>query len=322
MTRGRTPAQIQDQEDLWNDLMTLKPDDEGVRVVLNPGEYDRTFGKAPGWFNNRMKAWAKANKIRFWQLGSPRYRRYQFRVNGMEIEHKTSADLGTRYDAKAEAAARPETIPADEEIPLGPIGLDAVSQSKKEQVLYLLRSEMVPNGNVNAGFDYLRRKVGLSEHDFIKYLFDLKEQGLIELKTHGRDKSLKVTAIRVRPAGTIPKALREPAPTTPPTDATGRVVMPQVQPEDDSLPPLPAEPGGAIIQQESTTEFPIISRLLKRRSKILEASKLLEEAGLDDEALGALSKADELTGLEAEILKLVEEKGLSDSFRTEAGPQD
>jgi transcriptional regulator with XRE-family HTH domain len=129
----------------------------------------------------------------------------------------------------------------------------------------------------------------IDRHNAIHLVFALSRAGLVTFREERQGNHRLLTNIRA----TGPTVLH---PYVAPPTATILTAVPPVVEET--------------IQRMTTQPYPLIRGLIDRRGQIESAVQLLEQAGLDDVALAALSKIDLYTDLEREAMALLEASGL------------
>lgn len=168
----------------------------------------------------------------------------------------------------------------------------------KEVVMGLLERHSNARGTVRTGSMTIARQAGLSNHDLLKVLFDLRRENRITFRKTGAGATLHVKAIKViRNGKTAPEASE-----------------PVAEPVAEA--PKPAEPKSNGAQSSATmlstyraSHYPLILQLRNRKRNIEEAAERLDAAGLSDEAAAILMKVDDLTPFEKEVLSLVDKLG-------------
>jgi hypothetical protein len=161
----------------------------------------------------------------------------------------------------------------------------------------------------------MRRKLGLSAHDFLKLLFDLQDGGLVTFKTMGNGPNMRPTNIRLRPAGTV---YRSASPAEPNEEATEPAPQPRPQLKENGAEELAegltnSMRGLARAASTAVTvmqAYPRLSRLMvraRRYEALSEAAAVLERNGLIDEAAELISKV-EFDQLEQEVIRFLRER--------------
>lgn len=184
------------------------------------------------------------------------------------------------------------------------------TMSAKDVVLGVLRSYANKRGWVRTDLHKVARLTGLSEHDLLKLMFDLKQMNRITFRKVGNGSSMRLASIRVLSGrGRTPMRSSELAMTL--TQAEREGVVPAVEEPVDTVETPVAAPERAVVAPTApaSPKYPLIRQLVQRRFNVEEAIKHLEAAGLDDEALALMDKADRLTPLEREVADLVQELG-------------
>jgi len=128
----------------------------------------------------------------------------------------------------------------------------------------------------------------IDKHNAIHLVFALSRSGLVTFREERQGNHRLLTNIRA--------ARPDVNPTT--TNTLPAFATP--------IPPVVAE----TIERMTAQPYPLIRGLIDRRGQIESAVQLLEQAGLDDVALAALSKIDLYTDLEREAMALLEASGL------------
>ena len=173
--------------------------------------------------------------------------------------------------------------------------------STKAFLMDVMRRNLNGRGFVTLTNHQLARHAGISEHDLLKYLWDLKSEGVIAFDQRGSGSALRLDNIRIRPSGLI--APPEPAPE--PTSGTTEAPGPQPGAPASSEGELPRE--AVPSSSEAYDDFPLIRALAGRVKEIdalRDAANRLEQAGLLEEAV-YLSDRMQLTPLELEIVRFL-----------------
>ena len=158
--------------------------------------------------------------------------------------------------------------------------------STKERVLNALWHLADNRGRVKASTHSIALWLGLNDHDLTKMLFDLRKVNAVEFRKTGSDNAMRLSAIKVleRPSE---RAMREAA-------------------ELRANAEKPAEPQPEPEATNKLDGYPLISQLIGRRQNIEKAVAHLEAAGLEVDAIALMEKTDDLSPIEKEIIRFVE----------------
>lgn len=149
-------------------------------------------------------------------------------------------------------------------------------------------------GYVSVPTQQIRRHFGLSGHDLIKFLFDLKTDGKIAFNVRGTGSDMFVDNIRVRPAAQF-KQEPVPEPTERPQEAVEA-------PTGTETPLAPEPPKEAV-----PSPYPLIRAALDKMARVEaleQAAEGLIAAGYNDDA-DALLAREQVSPLEREIARYV-----------------
>ena len=154
---------------LMDSLRALPEEADGTRRIPGDllGNIARSTGKSGGWASVMLGGWEKQGVLKRLKQGR--------RIVGVRL-----------------AAHQPvATEPATEQPEQG-------TESMKDRVLALLQRRADSKGQVRDTTDALRKELGLDVHDFTKYAWDLKKQGLLQFreKKIGSQKELHSMQLR------------------------------------------------------------------------------------------------------------------------------
>lgn len=149
-----------------------------------------------------------------------------------------------------------------------------------------------------------------AHHELIHLLYSLRSQGLasfIETK-HGSTSSPKklLTRIDLTDAGRAWTVASENGAVTVPVNLAPEAEIRNAEPTVAPKPEPEPEPIPVPATVASEPAYPIMARLLKRRTYLSAAANLLERAGEEEAAIGILEKLDKPSPLEAEVIALME----------------
>lgn len=285
---------------IWDYLSSLPADEDGWRSVPDGLiAVDQRFGFRPRRTVEQVSTWSRAGLVEVRKAGP----------------HSRSPVRAVRLIRKP---GRSE----DSAVVVQPRGNGKTS---KHRLLDLLCRNTNERGLVTLSTRQIRMKAGLSKHDLVKLLFDLRDEGKIDATIRGTGPAMRPTAIRIRPAGFyreaapeptgrpegaagFPAGIQAPGATEGPEEAAPVQEIAAVVPVpqdvlDDAASIMDAKPPAFTAEA-----YPEIFALLERegrREKIEEAARALEQAGLDDMAVQALEAIPSITPLEAEIRALI-----------------
>lgn len=164
----------------------------------------------------------------------------------------------------------------------------------KEVVMGLLERHSNARGTVRTGSMAIARQAGLSNHDLLKVLFDLRKENRITFRKTGAGATLHVKAIKIIHNGKAAPEASEPV-----TEPVATETPKQPEPKTN----------GAMLSTYRASHYPLILQLRNRKRNIEEAAERLDAAGLSDEAAAILMKVDDLSAFEKEVLSLVDKLG-------------
>ena len=178
---------MEDTQRLWDYFTSLPEDGDGWRVI--PGgaaALSEKYGKDRMWSTQAIKRWRDTGRIEIRKAGP--YQRAPIRAIRI---------IGTKP---------PTRIAGRESVDLPAIG------SAKDRLLKLLIDTADERYYVRVSTRHLRKKLGLSAHDLMKYLFDLRAAGLIRFNTTGTGSTLAPTKIKVQARALAPRPADPDAP--------------------------------------------------------------------------------------------------------------
>lgn len=163
--------------------------------------------------------------------------------------------------------------------------------STKERVLNALWHLADNRGKVKTPTHSIALYLGLNDHDLAKMLFDLRKVNAVEFRKAGSDNAMRLSAIKV---------LRQlpAAPAERPSEREAAELRANAK--------RPAEPQPEPEATNKLDGFPLISQLIGRRQNIEKAVAYLEAAGLEVDAIALMEKTDDLSPIEKEIIRFVE----------------
>ena len=259
---------------LW-DYLTTHAEDNRVAINSTPRLSER-FGMSRRWAQETIEKWEKDGKVAVVRSGHEKRRRI-IAVNLLQLQEPR--------------AVTPEN-----------------AEGTKQRLLRYLTDNATVKGYYTGTAGALRRKFGLSPHDLNKMLFDLREQALVALTVRGTGSAMRIDSIRVRPAAQYhPEREPQPEPVPEVTERPEEAVEPAagteapeaVETAEEAVPSPPAD------MPDVWDGYPLIRALVDRGRKVQQAARLLEEAGMDDEAIALLETGPRFTDLEAEVVRFV-----------------
>lgn len=191
-----------------------------------------------------------------------------------------------------------------------------IDASTKTRLLRVLVDHSNSKGTVSVPIRQLSRAIGVSGHDIVKLLFDLKNDGMVDLRTTTNGSQIQISRIRVRPAAqfkyteTGPES--EPELETGPEPEMKTETEPEAEPEGAGVSPEEGEVLRSAVNEIDLSRFPLLSELLLRGSliaKVQAAAEALEAAGLEELAIQAYEALPTYTPLEREIVEFIRERG-------------
>lgn len=184
------------------------------------------------------------------------------------------------------------------------------------RVLAILRQRSNPKGYVkDVDVPLIARMTGIAEHDVAKQLWGLQKQGVVGFSTkriHGKTVPYRFRIIRKSGEAVVMRAASPetadlldamaqepvPEPTERPREAR--------EPRPGTETPKPTETPKEAVPWDG---YPEIAAVMARRDQITKAATAaaaLEEAGLHDLAEMAIEAVPALSGLEAEIVRYID----------------